>query len=73
MACIDCPYIENYSLIWRSGADPELICVFLWCCAGPELQVRRGKEVIANEYYATKSMVYERAEELRGEFLSADL
>jgi hypothetical protein len=65
MACQGCPYLQNYDLIWRDEADPEVMCVMLWCCAGPELQVRRGDEVILDEFFSTKALVYERAEVLR--------
>jgi hypothetical protein len=71
VACYNCPWLENYDLIWRDAADPTVICVMLWCCAGPELQVRRGQEVLVDEFYATKALVYERAEQLRREGVSA--
>ena len=65
MACIGCPYLQNYDLIWRGVSDPDLICVMLWCCAGPELQVRRGDDILVDEFFSTKALVYERAEQLR--------
>lgn len=69
MACIGCPYIQHYDLIWQHPADPGVICVMLWCCAGPELQVRRGDEVLRDEYFPTREAVYERADALREEFI----
>lgn len=71
MACYNCPWLENYDLIWRDDADPDVICVMLWCCAGPELQIRRGKELLVDEFFPTKALVYERAEQLRREGFSA--
>ena len=65
MACYGCPYFENYDLIWRDDAEPDVICVMLWCCAGPELQIRRGNAVMIDEFFPTKTQVYERAEQLR--------
>jgi hypothetical protein len=66
VACYGCPYLQNYDLIWRSAEDPRLICLMLWCCAGPELQVRRGDEILLDEFYSTRILVYERADQLRG-------
>jgi hypothetical protein len=71
VACYNCPWLENYDLIWKDEADPRVICVMLWCCAGPELQIRRGEELLLDEYYATKALVYERAEQLRREGFTA--
>lgn len=71
MACYNCPWLQNYDLIWRDESDPSIICVMLWCCAGPELQVRRGDELLLDEFYATKTLVYERAAQLRREGLTA--
>jgi len=34
------------------------------CCAGAELQVRRGDEIVLRELYPTKSDLYDRAREL---------
>ena len=66
MACARCPYQSNYQLIWRDEADPEVIAVMLRCCAGPELQVRRGTERLLSEIHKTPAAVLERAEQLRG-------
>ncbi len=72
MACQKCPYTGKYELLWRDDAEPDVICVLLRCCAGPELQVRRGEQVLLSEIFTTKSAVLERAEELRGNFAPAD-
>ena len=71
MACIGCPYLQHYDLIWRDPGDPGVICVMLWCCAGPELQVRRGDDVVVNEFFSSRELVYERAEALRAEFIGS--
>jgi hypothetical protein len=65
VACVGCPYLQSYDLIWRSAQDPRVSCVMLWCCAGPELQIRRGDELLLDEFYPTTLLVYERADELR--------
>jgi hypothetical protein len=68
VACIGCPYLQHYDLIWREPGAPDVMCVMLWCCAGPELQIRRGEEVLVDEFYSSRELVYERAGALRGEF-----
>ena len=65
MACYNCPYFQNYDVIWRDRDDPDVFCLMLWCCAGPELQIRRGDDVLLDEFFATRELVYDRAEELR--------
>jgi hypothetical protein len=65
MACARCPYQKNFELLWTDAADPEVICVMLRCCAGPELQIRRGNERLVSEIFKTVPAVRERAEELR--------
>jgi hypothetical protein len=67
VACYGCPYLQNYDVIWRDTSDPTIMCVMLWCCAGPELQIRRGDEIVVDEFFATRDLVYERAEQLRVE------
>lgn len=67
MACVHCPYQQNYELLWTRDSPSELICVMLRCCAGPELQVRRGREVLRSEFYRTHAEVRARAEQLRRE------
>jgi len=79
MACLTCPYLENYELLWDDRASGR-ICVKLWCCAGPELQVREGRPstgaslppapsravtVIVDEYFEDVSVLYERAAALQ--------
>jgi hypothetical protein len=68
MACARCPYTSKYQLLWQDAADPEVIAVMLRCCAGPELQVRRGSQVLLSEIYKTPPAALARAEELRGAF-----
>jgi hypothetical protein len=65
VACYGCPYLQNYDVIWRDASDPTLMCVMLWCCAGPELQIRRGDEIVVDEFFPTGDLVSERAEQLR--------
>ncbi len=72
MACARCPYTTQFQLLWQDEAEPEVICVLLRCCAGPELQVRRGTTVLRSEIFPTKSAVLERAEDLRGNFAPVD-
>jgi hypothetical protein len=48
--------------LWREG---DLCCWMMSCCAGAELQLRRGDDVVLRELYPTKSDVYERARLLR--------
>ena len=66
MACAKCPYTKSYQLLWQDQADPDVICVMLRCCAGPELQIRRGSSVLLSELLKTAPAVLARAEELRG-------
>ena len=73
MACARCPYLANYELLWQDAGDPEVIAVMLRCCAGPELQIRRGTEVLLSELFATAPGVLARAEELRGSSFAAAL
>lgn len=68
MACLKCPYPDTYELLWQDAVDADVICVLLRCCAGPELQVRRGAEVLRSELCPTRSAVVDRAEALRGNF-----
>ena len=71
MACVRCPYTTQYQLLWQDEADPDVICVMLRCCAGPELQLRRGTDVLRSEIFPTATAVRERAEDLRGNFAPA--
>jgi hypothetical protein len=68
MACAKCPYTSHYELLWRDAYDPAVIAVMLRCCAGPELQIRRGPTVLLSEIFKTPSGVVSRAEELRAAF-----
>jgi len=54
----------NYEVLWTDQRDPNLICVMLRCCAGPELQVRRGRDVLLDEILPTAAAVRERARQL---------
>jgi hypothetical protein len=67
MACVTCPYLGNYELLWEDSRPPQRICVKLWCCAGPELQVREGPTVVVDEYFNDVSALYARADILRAE------
>jgi hypothetical protein len=66
MACARCPYLSKYQLLWHDPDDPEVMAVMLRCCAGPELQIRRGTELLYNELCKTPDAVVARAEALRG-------
>lgn len=66
MACARCPYWSTYTLLWQDAAESDVICVLLQCCAGPELQIRRGRTVLRSEIFTSVPAVRERAEELRG-------
>jgi hypothetical protein len=68
MACARCPYTSKYQLLWQHADDPDVIAVMLRCCAGPELQIRRGSQVLLSEIFPTSPAVVARAEELRGRF-----
>jgi hypothetical protein len=50
--------------LWRIG---ELHCVMVSCCAGAELQLRRGETTVLRELYPTRSDLYERARDLEAE------
>jgi len=69
MACVTCPYQGNYELLWERAGVPPRRCVMLWCCAGPELQIRDGDAVILDEYFDDPEDLYERADVLRAEHL----
>jgi hypothetical protein len=51
--------------LWRVG---NIECVMISCCSGAELQVRRGGAIVLRELYPTKSDLYERARDLKGEY-----
>jgi len=69
VACARCPYQSNVELLWRDAADPDVVCVMLRCCAGPELQIRRGAVVLRSEIFKTVPAVRGRADELRSSWL----
>ena len=71
MACARCPYTTKFELLWQDSQDPDVICVMLRCCAGPELQIRRGTQVLHAEIFKTVPAVRERAVELQGQPLGA--
>jgi hypothetical protein len=50
--------------LWRIG---DLACVMISCCAGAELQLRRGDDIVLREMYPMKSDLYDRARDLRAE------
>jgi hypothetical protein len=66
VACARCPYQTSFELLWRHDDDPDVVCVMLRCCAGPELQIRRGAQVLHSEIFKTVPAVRERADQLRG-------
>lgn len=51
--------------LWQIG---DVECWMITCCAGAELRVNRGDEMLVRELYPTKSDLYERANALRVEF-----
>ena len=55
---------DEYPL-WRVR---DIECVMISCCAGAELQVRRGDAIVLRELYPTKSDLYERATDLRAQY-----
>ncbi|MEQ1871717.1 MAG: hypothetical protein ABL961_17005 [Vicinamibacterales bacterium] len=72
MACARCPYTTKFELLWTDDADPDVIAVLLRCCAGPELQIRRGTTLLYNEIFKTVPAVRDRAAELRGQPIPVD-
>ena len=50
--------------LWHIG---DLTCVMISCCAGAELQLRRGDDIVLREMYPMKSDLYDRARDLRVE------
>jgi hypothetical protein len=69
MSCAKCPYKMAYELLWTDARDPDVICVALHCCAGPEVQVRRvsTSEVLFDELLSTPAAVRARAQQLLDE------
>jgi hypothetical protein len=70
VACARCPNQKYYELLWADAAEPEVICVMLRCCAGPELQIRRGGTRLLCELFATPDAVRSRGEALKGAWLA---
>jgi hypothetical protein len=59
------------TLLWRDGpGDAARECIMISCCAGAELQIRRGDRILLRELYPDKPTLYERARELRASFES---
>jgi hypothetical protein len=50
--------------LWQIG---DLECVMISCCAGAELQMRRGGDIVLREMYPMKSDLYDRARDLKQE------
>jgi hypothetical protein len=56
-------------VLWRVPAGGAVIeCVMVSCCAGAELQLRRGGDIVLRELYPMKSDLYERARGLEAEY-----
>lgn len=53
------------TVLWHLDDEPDLTCVMVSCCAGAELQVRRGADIVLRELYPDKSTLYDRARQLR--------
>jgi hypothetical protein len=52
--------------LWREPESTgDRVCIMVSCCAGAELQLRRGSEILLRELYPDKSSLYERAAQLR--------
>jgi hypothetical protein len=60
--------VEEERELWRQG---DVACVMVSCCAGAELQLRRGtpggETIILRELYPMKSDLYERARSLHAD------
>jgi len=64
--------INDERRLWEwSGGEGLVECVMISCCAGAELQVRIGDEIVLRELYPTKSDLYERARALEEEHRAA--
>ena len=55
-------------LLWRLG---DVECWMIACCAGAELRVSRGDEMLVRELYPARQDLYERAKALRQELTTA--
>ena len=67
MACAKCPYTSRYDVLWRDEGDPELKCVMLRCCSGPELRILQGEQVLRSEIFKSPDEVKSRAAALHGQ------
>jgi hypothetical protein len=67
VACAKCPYTSRYDVLWRAEADPEVLCVMLRCCSGPELRILRGTQVLRSEIFKSPDAVKERAAALQAQ------
>ncbi|MBM3780033.1 MAG: hypothetical protein FJW23_17660 [Acidimicrobiia bacterium] len=56
---------HDETLIWHEPGGPGRTCVMISCCAGAELQIRAGDEIVLRELYPDRASLYERAAELR--------
>ena len=54
--------------LWRVE---DVSCVMISCCAGAELQLRRGDDILLREMYPMKSDLYDRARDLKHEYEQA--
>jgi hypothetical protein len=58
------------TLLWRESEEPNAReCVMISCCSGAELQLRRGEDILLRELYPDKATLYDRARQLRADFL----
>jgi hypothetical protein len=58
--------------LWREReGNTDRVCLMISCCAGAELQVRRGDEILLRELYPDKPTLYERAADLHAAFTNA--
>jgi hypothetical protein len=67
VACAKCPYTSRYDVLWRHEVDPDLKCVMLRCCSGPELRILQGEQVLRSEIFKSPDEVRSRAAALRGQ------
>jgi hypothetical protein len=58
------------TVLWQEDERGQA-CVMISCCAGAELQLRRGGEIVLRELYPDKASLYERAAHLRAAFAAS--
>ncbi len=51
--------------LWQTG---DVECWMISCCAGAELRISRGDDVLLRELYPMASDLFERARELKAAF-----